>query len=157
MSEIRIDALYVTQIRNTMDTQDNTRYPHGKTIIKKFSTWKKGQHKSTVLQSVPGHKTQFIGKIYFEKNGEEKTYVGKSADDRQVYATAPHEFEVEKWFAQEGHRLAVERIEAEKAKLQTPAPEAPEQSEPAQAKTPVEELAAIRARNEANKEKGIDR
>lgn len=147
---------YVIQIQDTMDTQNDSQYPHGKTIIKKYSSWKMGQHKSSVLQSVPGYKTQFIGKIYFEKIGEDKNYVAKSSDDKEVFGVSKREYELEKWFAQEGHRLAVEKLEAEKARLQAQTVEPEQRPMEPQQKVPEQELDEIRSR-QTGKGKGINR
>lgn len=141
-----------------MDTpNESKREPKGKTIIKKYSRWNKGQHKSSVMQTVPGHKTQFIGKIYFEKQGENKSYVGKSADDREVFTVAEREYEVEKWFQQEGPRLAMEKIEAEKAKNIPQEQESAQQPEPPAPPTPDQELADIRSRRGVVKDQSIAR
>jgi hypothetical protein len=132
-----------------MDTEkDSTPQPKGKTVFHKYSTWRNGQHMTTVLQMVPGQeKKVVIGKIYFERNGEEKTYVAKSADGKKILGVSKSYVDIEKRFAEHGDNLAKREMEKE-----VPIPQEPV-SNPEQTlgmptpKTPAEEIAKVRERS----------
>lgn len=165
MSEITIRDRYVYQIRNHnhMDNEQKTsRQPKGQTIIIKYSSWKKGQHFATVLQTTPGKKRKLIGRIYFERNGEDKQYVAKSADGKEVLYVSPTYADVEKNLKANGPALALAELDKDEAmsKAQTPAIEQPsvaqEQTPPVpEQKSPEDQLKELRDRGD--KSKGITR
>ena len=157
-------------MHTAMNTEkDTARKSTGKTIIIKYSTWNKGQDFSTVLQTVPeGNKKVLIGRIHFDRNGEEKTYTAKGADG-QVLHTAKNSVEIEKYFTEHGPELAQQElqkkqtVENEKAvapstERETPQPPAVAPNPTPIPETPEKELDEIRAQKaEKSQDKNITR
>lgn len=138
-----------------MDTEKNSNpQPKGKTIFHKYSTWNKGQHMTTVLQTVPGQeKKVVIGKIYFERNGDEKTYVAKSADGKEVLGISKSYVDIEKRFAEHGADLAKSEMDKEVSIPQEQVPNPEQNPAPPVAKTPTQEITEVRERGEKSKDR----
>ncbi len=131
--------------------------PKGKTIFQKYSRWNKGQHMTTVLQTVPGEeKKVVIGRIYFDKVGEEKTYTAKSADGKEVLGVSKSYVDIEKRFAKHGHELALEELEKKQEISQEKTPELEPKPVPPPEKNPAEELKEIRNRGAKSKDRSQD-
>lgn len=156
-----------------MDTEKNSPdQPKGKTIFMEYSTWKKGQHFITVLQTLPEHqKKVVIARISMIRDTEGKVLYSAMRPDGKTVITQNHDrVALKKHLAEFGPTYASQELERlsvgkDEAKSKEQAPVVQKQQPPVakgqttsmpEEKSPADELKEIRDRGGKSKDKSQD-